>query len=523
MDDATPQTGNVEIELKFDLEPQHARRLREADWLKSMQRGQTRTQNLRASYFDTPELELRNRGVSLRVRKEGQQFVQCVKVRGSTLETTVSRREWEMLVRSGAIDPEAIRNNPELAALLPAALVDRVQLAFETDIRRTSRRLVTEDGSEIAADLDSGEIRTREKSTPVYELELELKAGTVDSLFEVARRVANTAPVRLNTTSKAGRGFELLNGSSIWWQKADKVTLERGATGEDALAATVSRAIEHILANEACVLTRTHVEGVHQMRVACRRLRSALNIYKRLLPLGDYDRLNGMLKQIINGLGPARDWDVFVDETLKPVSDYLVDDAPMAVLRQEIEKQRDAAYVQAAAMIRSRGYGATLIELVAWLHARGWREQMLTEESALLFSPATHFAAIMLAKRYRKLTKGGRRIRKMTTEERHDFRITIKKMRYTAELFASLYPAKKTKPFLAGLSALQDSLGLLNDIAVSRGLLHDLSAQTDEARRADAAFASGLVVGWHTKVLEEHENDLFDLWDSFAKAAPFWK
>ncbi|MCP5368191.1 MAG: CYTH and CHAD domain-containing protein [Hyphomicrobiales bacterium] len=522
MGETVADSANVEIELKFDLEPQHARRLGAAPWLKAIQQGPTRTRKLHACYFDTPDLELKGRGISLRVRKEGRGYVQCVKVRGSDLETSVTRREWEVAVPTRAVDPEAIRNDPELNALIPAATVDRLQLVFETDMRRTSRRLVTEDGSEVAADLDSGEIRTRERVRPVYELELELKSGRLESLFDLARRVADTAPVRLNTSSKAARGFELLNGARVWWQKADKVTLDPAATGEDALAATVSRAVEHIMANEACVLARMHVEGVHQMRVACRRLRSALNVYKDLLPAPDYARINDMMRQVISGLGPARDWDVFVDETLKPVTDYLADDEAMQVLRAEAEKQRDAAYVQAAAMIRSKAYGATLIELVAWLHARGWRRQDLTEDSALLFSPATRFAEIMLAKRYRKLTKAGKHIKKMTTEERHQFRITIKKMRYAAELFASLYPAKRTKDFLAGLSALQDSLGLLNDIAVSRGLLRGLAAAAPPDRRQEAAFAAGLVVGWHTKVLAVHENDLFDLWDTFAGHEPFW-
>ncbi|QLH40291.1 MAG: CHAD domain-containing protein [Defluviicoccus sp.] len=110
------------------------------------------------------------------------------------------------------------------------------------------------------------------------------------------------------------------------WQKARLPSLVPSTTAEEALADIVHGCVEHLRSNTACVMARAHEEGIHQMRVAVRRLRSCLALYAPFLPVDQHKYLVGELKWLIGELGPARDWDVFVGEILKPVLIQLGDE-----------------------------------------------------------------------------------------------------------------------------------------------------------------------------------------------------
>ena len=107
------------------------------------------------------------------------------------------------------------------------------------------------------------------------------------------------------------------------WNKGKAPVLVPATTAEEALTEIVLGCVDHLRGNEACVLTRAHEEGVHQIRVASRRLRSCLSLFRNLIPNEQRKYLNRELRWLIGEFGPARDWDVFVGEVLDPVMDDL--------------------------------------------------------------------------------------------------------------------------------------------------------------------------------------------------------
>jgi inorganic triphosphatase YgiF len=377
-------------------------------------------------------------------------------------------------------------------------------------------------GSVVEWAFDVGDITAGDNSTPIVELELELLSGPVAGLFTVARNVIAEAPVRLLTQSKADRGYALATGKKARWYKAKSVPLARDVTAEDALAETLALCIDHLALNEECVLTRTHIEGVHQMRVALRRLRSALHIYRQLLPETDYRRLNDKAKACIDVLGPARDWDVFLAEVLPPVAEWISDEPSLSLLREHAEKRREQAYTDAQAMIRSPDYATTLLDLGEWVHNRAWRNQDLSEESSRLLGPAIDLGRDILERRHRKLIKAGKHIKTMTVAERHKLRIAVKKQRYAAEFFADLFPAKKVKAYVRRMVALQDHLGLLNDIATAGHLTKGLIDAAHPTETAGLAYGAGLIVGWQEQELQRHEAALFKDWNNLKDQSRFW-
>ena len=105
----------------------------------------------------------------------------------------------------------------------------------------------------------------------------------------------------------------------------------RGGRAVDrAIQAILRSCLQHWCANEAAALDGSDPEGVHQMRVALRRLRSAFSVFGRLIDPAQRAWLSDEAKTIVNGLGPARDWDVFLAELLAPVRAARQDDAGLS-------------------------------------------------------------------------------------------------------------------------------------------------------------------------------------------------
>lgn len=512
----------TELELKFVVLPDQVAALRKASWVRPLQQGRTTARILNAVYFDTPQRQLWNAGFTLRIRKEGARYIQTVKTREALSDQAFTRGEWQSPVAQATPDAGAILPLPGFDSVLNEAVLAALEPLFETRIRRTVRRLHTPEGSVVEWALDIGEVGTKAVVEPIGELELELVSGPADGLFRIARELTARVPLRLSNVSKSARGYALASGNAAPWRKASDIVLPSGATAEDALAHTVSQCLDHLMGNEECVLKRSHAEGIHQMRVALRRFRSALNIYRGLLPSPEFDRLDGHAKRCIGAFGPARDWDVFLSDILAPVADWITDTPALAALHAAAERARDGAYGQAQALLLSPDYTAILLDIGAWLNGRGWRKQALSEKSADLLEPAQDLGRATLKKRHAKLLKAGRHLKTMSVQERHRLRIAVKKQRYATEFFASLFPKKAAQAYVQRLSALQDHLGLLNDIATADGLTHDLAGAAAAGEHEDILYAAGLVVGWHQQELKAHEAALVRDWNKLKATKPFW-
>src|SRR5262249_19848235 len=146
---------------------------------------------------------------------------------------------------------------------------------FETHVRRTVMPLRL-NGSRIELSLDRGELKSGRKSAPISEVEIELKRGNSTDLVTVARSVARLAPVRLGGLSKAQRGHRLVDGETEKAIKSAGVALGRRMSTAEGFRAVALACLRQIAANQSLV-AQEDAEGVHQMRVGLRRLRTALS------------------------------------------------------------------------------------------------------------------------------------------------------------------------------------------------------------------------------------------------------
>lgn len=519
----------TEIELKLEVDPRALDRLRRHAVVRDHKQGRAVTRTLTSVYFDTPDHALHAAGASLRVRHIGARRLQAVKTRpdSAAVEKGASghlhRGEWEHEIDSDAPDPAALREAGLDDLLDTKGLAETLRPIFATRFRR-SAYVLSDDGWEIELTLDSGEVDTGSAQTPICEAELELRRGRPADLYALARRLADDVPLRVALGSKADRGYRLATGATPTAVKAPPLVLKDTLTTAQAIQSIGAACLQHLLLNEPVLRDTQAPEAVHQMRVALRRLRSALSLFKPLLGGAEAEAITGELKWITGELGGARDLDVFIAEILGPVAAASPEDAMLAALMEDFRARRDAAYAQALEAVASPRFTRMVLDVSAWLEAGAWLSPDDEMARARLDSPVRGLAADILGRRHAKALKKGRHFARLDAEHRHDVRIVVKKLRYASEFFASLFSAKKAKAFRKALAGVQDHLGSLNDVAVAQDLLRTTAIDTPDTGRA---YAAGEVAGWHRARVEGPKAHALDnataAWKDFTKAKPFWK
>lgn len=511
--------ADTEIELKLAADAATLERLSRSPIVRARADGGSTITELESVYYDTPDHRLRRKGIAFRVRRRDGRFVQTVKVSGDEVSGVTQRGEWEAKLPSAQPNPAAL-TAPEATELLGALRSRDLQPVFTTRVKREVLHL--DDGNvEIA--FDHGSIVTDTCATPISELELELRQGKPAHLYRLALALHKVTPMRLECRSKAARGYALATGDTARSGKAKRVTLTDADTVETAMAAILRYGLLHWTLNEAAVLDGEDREGVHQMRVGLRRLRSALSLFRDVISRRELTWLRDETRWLAKRLGPARDLDVFQDELLAPIVALRPENPGMAALEDAIEEDRRESYELARTALRSPRYTTLVLRFGAWLEEHGWRGG--AKRTKRLNRPIGDFAAAALQRRHKQARRAGRGFAALSPDDRHMVRIVLKKLRYTAEFFRSLYPSSTTTAYLKRLAALQDMLGYMNDVAVAHHLLGNVlerHAENGEGTRP-LTQSCGLVVVWHNRQATAQEAELLQAWDAFLAAEPFWK
>ncbi|MDG4555521.1 MAG: CHAD domain-containing protein [Candidatus Competibacter sp.] len=305
------------------------------------------------------------------------------------------------------------------------------------------------------------------------------------------------------------------NAQAVTHAKASPVVLTADTASEEAFIAIVGACLRHAEANRPAVLD-AQVEGVHQMRVAFRRLRSGLKIFRPLIPREASAELVAGIRWLNGFLGPARDWDVFLEEGMSPVFARFPRKRGLRLFRARAEALRRSHYRSLRAALNEPHYPLLLQQFAGWLEQRAWRENLADSQRERLEESVLEFATPLLETDHRRVLKRGDDFARLSAEERHALRIRIKELRYAQDFFASLYPTASVKLYLGALANLQDGLGVMNDIAVTQRLL-------DEARLTTVSAARQVIDGWYGCRLDIHECRFAESWRCFVECERPWK
>lgn len=471
-----------EIELKLRLSPAQARRLPSHPALAGVAPQKYKLAN---TYYDTPAFDLRRRAVALRLRRKGwSEWLMTVKAGEAVAGGLAQRNEWEAPTEPGVFD-FGIVTDAGLRAFLESHQAELVP-AFSTDFTRTAWT-VERDGALIEVSLDRGRIvaggaassgtgHADQVSEPICEIELELLAGaSPDPLFEIAIAVATDLHLHPESRSKAERGYGLADGEAAPPFKAMASPLEPEMSPIEAFRAVALSCLQQLQRNEAGAVDGKHPEYVHQARVAIRRLRSAFKVFSPVLSPAFVEVYAPRCGDLAGRLGGARDWDVFIAETLVPLEQAFPGDPDLARLRARSEAIQAKAQASAGVALTQREYSELLLAFTAAL----FRERPPTIEAPKAWSGGSlrKFAARRLQRRARLIGRLAGEHGKMDAARRHQLRIAFKKLRYALEFFAPILPRKRLAAYQASLSAIQDLLGRLNDQVTASRLITEMQPE----------------------------------------------
>jgi CHAD domain-containing protein len=373
----------------------------------------------------------------------------------------------------------------------------------------------------VQVQVDRSEVTVGETTVSVPEIACLLKAGPFSELQALARRLVSESGLILCPCSGLETGLGLARHEPPW-KTAERVRLNSDNTAEDALDAMLRAGLRQLRRNEHCVLDRAHAEGVHQMRVALRRLRTAFQCCRHLIPEQEYAAWSGRMREMQAVLGRARDLDVYRDTTLHSVCRGPDEDAGWDGLTELALQESDTARGEVERMLRSPTYALFQLEFTDWIERRGWREQELSERSARLFGPATDLAALNLEKRMRQVRRHGRTSRLRTPEKRHRFRISVKKLRYAADFVRDLYPKSEIRPLGRTAAKLQDLLGAEHDALVAEQLSRELADRAGLENRDLVFYSAGVVTGCQRQTVQGRGTEARRLWKRLARLKRFW-
>lgn len=205
-----------ETEIKLRVSRETLAALREHPLLKKRNKSGWERRELMNQYFDTPERDLAQAKVALRLRKDGDEVIQTLKTRGQSVAGLSERNEYDWKLPKAKLDVKKLDGEcwPESLAELDKKTLKPI---FTTDFVRERAEIAWGRGKAkvvIEAALDLGHVVVGKQKEEICELELELREGEPAALLELAAELAETLALMPCDISKAERGYRLYDANS---------------------------------------------------------------------------------------------------------------------------------------------------------------------------------------------------------------------------------------------------------------------------------------------------------------------
>ena len=285
-----------------------------------------------------------------------------------------------------------------------------------------------------------------------------------------------------------------------------KLDLAEDATAFETANAIIGAYLSVARRNEQGVIDDIDVEYLHDYRIALRKIRSVISLFKGVYSDKQTEKLKKRFSDLMAPTGRLRDLDVYLLER-----DFFYDLLPETLhggldrMFEIFSTERENELQKLSKHLKSKGYETEITKLIHLfdtpkkLHAGPAAEE-----------PAHDFASALIWKRYRKICKIAAGIDDQTEDEDvHELRIQCKKLRYLMEFFQPAFPKNEFKSLIKPLKKLQDNLGLFNDYSVQQESLKDflsgLKADDHVANMQLAQSVGALIAVLHQRQLTERQ------------------
>jgi CHAD domain-containing protein len=442
------------------------------------------------TYFDTPDWRFNRAGYALRVRRRAGRATATLKTLAAAQDGLRQRLEIEEPLEGAGPDAEGLRQARGPVGERVRALAGRQPLGALFDVRTYRRRYAVVVGGAQAAEiaLDDTTVPAAGEGDEPFRLrrvEIEVSPGSQDGLQPFVERLKAACGLQSAVLGKFDLGLFAHGLQPAGLPDLGPAVVEAGQTLGATAFATLRRYFADFLAHEPGTRLGDDPEHLHDMRVAGRRQRAAMRLFREALP-ARFSRLRDELRWIAGALGEVRDLDVQLEQYQVWAAEAgLPDREALKALDALVETQRAAARRRMLRALDSARYERLLAALTAALH-RG-----PTRRAPQAGLPVLRAAPPLITQRYRKTRKMGTHINEASAaEEYHALRIQCKQLRYALEFFREIY-GKPAEAMIARLVRLQDILGKHQDASVASQTLRDLSVRHARRLPPQTIFAMG--------------------------------
>jgi CHAD domain-containing protein len=482
-----------ERELKFTPSPSF--RLPRFDGaMAGIEASAPETVRLQAAYFDTPDLRLARAGASLRYRNDG----------GWTVKLPVARTS--VLTRLELPVPGEIGDPPEQAVDLVRALVRAAPFALAARLNSVRTRVVLQQHGVRVAEIVDDEVSVLDGArlaARFREIEAEFTDDASDDLVHaVTRRLRGAGAGDPDPVPKIVRalGPRALDPPDL----VPPPSLDFASTPIEVLRAAITWSTIRLVEHDPIVRIGVDPEGVHQARVATRRMRSDLRTFRNFVD-PDWDAaLRDELKWLGQLLGAVRDDDVLLARLDERVQTLPSGDADAGKeLLDGLREHRDRARAELLGAMRSDRYTSLLDQLVSASRHIPVSADAVDDDVDL---------GDLARKPWRKLRKAAEALDEHSSGEAlHAARIRAKRCRYAAEAVAPAL-GKGARRFAKAVARLQDVLGEHQDAVVAERWLRAHASTTDPARASERAFVAGELTAFERVAAEQARADWPSAW-----------
>jgi CHAD domain-containing protein len=297
---------------------------------------------------------------------------------------------------------------------------------------------------------------------------------------------------------------------------------KRPATIRAGLADATARPLGQLVAAFPGIAGSDPFDPIHDARVSLRRLAALLRAFAPYLPAARVAYLKREIRWLRRELGPARDLDVFIHETVPELSDLFTHEAGLEALLETAAAKRARLGTALGKIVASPRAKRLLASLQETLGANGptRRRAQRRNGSSLpptFDSPFDAFVLAVLSQRWKKIRKI-RRLTKLTKALLHKLRIRLRNFRYLCDGFVAMLPERRYTMLRRAMTSLQDHIGALNDAAIAPNVaaaLAKLAARTHDA--AAVSRAAGLFAGWGAARRQVFHATLDEPWHGLVK------
>jgi triphosphatase len=460
--------SNLEIELKLHVPNASVEGVK-----KSLARGKVNRVELRALYFDTIDMQLALKQISLRLRQEKNRWVQTLKINTNSFSTRI---EYNHFRPHPELDLDLYKNT--VAEKFISQIKSALNVRCETFVERQYRN-IRKSSNLVEIAFDRGYIRSSNQELPISEIEFELKRGSKATLFSVVNQWQKDHQLILDVRSKAERGDLLWllenkpsglqktignNSSQIESQAIDLIWPARSAkalylkpemTAAQGLNCVMAECLDQIIRN-ASVLAEVDTanvwkldttEQVHQLRVGIRRIRTAWSFFDGLCQLPDSGHRE-ILKHYFGLLGGSRDQSV-LQSGLMPA----LIAAGQPLLKMELRTNE----IEPSSISKDSSFQSCILNLCAFIETSAFinAEKSVSGKQVKL----KKCLLLRLKKWHQKIIFNSKAFAQLPPEDKHELRKRVKKLRYALQFTIELLPDQKLKSYQKELAVIQNHLG----------------------------------------------------------------